>query len=666
MATRSTPVPVGPRRVALRSAALLVVVVLAAQLASWTSGRSALAVDAPTGDAEATIETDPSLYTGDAIDDPAIWVDDADPSRSVVIANDKMGALEVYDLTGRRIQRIAEGFFGNVDVRKGFVTGTGNVDIVVVSRRGIRVYAIDRTTRALSNITDTSTGSIATSIPGEGLCLYRSAASGRTYATTTARDGRVAQYELTDTDGDGRVEGVLRRSWDVGLEVESCVADDDNGAFYISEEDVGIWRYGAEPTDPTGPSSRVQIERTIAAGGRLRPDAEGLTIVKQPGGTGYLIASSQAGSDTLNSYLVYERQGANAFVRSFKVVGGAVTDGCGRTDGIDAVATDLGPAFPHGLFVCQDNTNTSPSVGNQNLKFVPLRARGGPAPTTRPPPPRRTTDDSSTTTTTTDDSSTTTTTDDSSTTTTDDSTTTTSSTTHHDVDEHVTTTRPTTPGAHQPDQPRRVGIRRWQPHLALGGGPGRRCGAGDALLLFFATNTTATVGSPSGVTGWTQVDAVAASSSRSVVWRKIATATDAGRTVTVGVSSISKADLSVVAYRGTSTTNPVAIVSRTTEATGTSHVTPVVTVADSGSWVVSYWMHKDASTTALVPPSGVSVRASGTQTGSGRVTVLVADSGASVGAGSAGGLASHGGGHRDQRTHVDDRAGAGAGVSDTG
>jgi hypothetical protein len=66
-------------------------------------------------------------------------------------------------------------------------------------------------------------------------------------------------------------------------------------------------------------------------------------------------------------------------------------DGCSRTDGIDALATDLGPAFPNGLFVCQDNDNTAPNAGNQNFKFVPLERVVGLAPTTPPPPPPTTT-----------------------------------------------------------------------------------------------------------------------------------------------------------------------------------------------------------------------------------------------------------------------------------
>ena len=120
------------------------------------------------------------------------------------------------------------------------------------------------------------------------------------------------------------------RQWDVGTEVEGCVADDELGDLYISEENVAIWKYGAEPTEPATTASRVAVDRTIAAGGHIRPDAEGLTIVYQPGGTGYLIASSQAASDTLNSYLVYERQGANAFIRRFRVTNGATaTDAVG-------------------------------------------------------------------------------------------------------------------------------------------------------------------------------------------------------------------------------------------------------------------------------------------------------------------------------------------------
>ena len=102
------------------------------------------ALEQPIGDAQATVETTPVSSTGDAADDPAIWRNPIDPSRSTVIGNDKGGALEVYDLSGALIQRITGGFFGNVDVRSGFVTGSGTTsDVAVTYRAGIRVYGID-------------------------------------------------------------------------------------------------------------------------------------------------------------------------------------------------------------------------------------------------------------------------------------------------------------------------------------------------------------------------------------------------------------------------------------------------------------------------------------------------------------------------------------------
>jgi hypothetical protein len=164
--------------------------------------------------------------------------------------------------------------------------------------------------------------------------------------------------------------------------------------------------------------------------------------------------------------------------------------------------------------------------------------------------------------------------------------------------------------------------------------------SGDGLLLMLATNSTATVAAPTGVTGWTQAGAVSTVSSRSVLWRKVATAADAGRNVTVTVSSISKANLVILAYRGTAPGNPLALVASAADAAGSSrHVTPQVTVADSRSWVVSWWTHKDSVSTSLVAPPGVTVRSNAAQTGSGMILGLVADGNGPAGAGVAGGLA---------------------------
>lgn len=303
-----------------------------------------------------TDETTPVAHTGDAADDPAIWVHPTNPANSLVIGNDKLGALETYNLDGTRRQRITTGttFWGNVDVR-------GNL-VVAWNGGGARVYRVNPATRMLGLATD-GNGVIGT-VGGEGLCLYRSPRTLYVFAIT--RGGVLRQYALRDADADGRYEGQLVRTFAVGSEAEGCVADDTNAALYVSEEDVALWRYGAAPA---AGSTRTAVDRVTSQGGRIAADAEGVTVVGN-----YLILSAQnVASPGSSFFLVYDRA-TNAFVKEFRVVNGTGADDCDRTDGIDAYAGNLGPLFPDGLFVCQDGPNNAPgSAGNQNFKFVPFQ-----------------------------------------------------------------------------------------------------------------------------------------------------------------------------------------------------------------------------------------------------------------------------------------------------
>ena len=83
---------------------------------------------------------------------------------------------------------------------------------------------------------------------------------------------------------------------------------------------------------------------------------------------------------------------------------------------------------------------------------------------------------------------------------------------------------------------------------------------------------------------------------------------------------------------------PVAVAASAAETRKTAaHTTPVVNASPT-SWAVSLWANKSASTTGWTAPASVAVRHFQGTTGGGRVTSLVADSGASVGAASTGGL----------------------------
>ena len=102
------------------------------------------------------LETAPVFHSGDAMDDPAVWVHPTDPSQSLVMGNDKGGGLETYALDGHLVQRLEFGtqFWGNVDVRQGVTVGTTTRDLVGAVQHGVRFYTVDPATRLLSPVTE--------------------------------------------------------------------------------------------------------------------------------------------------------------------------------------------------------------------------------------------------------------------------------------------------------------------------------------------------------------------------------------------------------------------------------------------------------------------------------------------------------------------------------
>ena len=334
----------------------------------------------PIDSVEARHETDPVAGERDAADDMAIWINPWDRAQSLVIGTDKAAdALEVYDLTGNRIQRIQDknGSVNNVDLRYGFPLGGQFVDIVVSGGSDVAVYKIDPFTRQLVDITART---ITAANQAEGVCLYRSPFTGAFYVFTQAYNGNVEQLELFD-NGFGLVDArSVRGPWDVHPEpvkvedgeIEACTVDDVTGDYYVVEQDVGVWRYGAEPTASTLQRTLV-LSTYLVNDGFLVPDVEGIVVIHDDYGS-FLLASSQ-GESAFGVYRLDLLTAPYELVSKFKVSKGARVDSCSITDGIDATSLWLGPEFPHGMFVCQDNTNNDPGPsGNQNFKFVPLDA----------------------------------------------------------------------------------------------------------------------------------------------------------------------------------------------------------------------------------------------------------------------------------------------------
>lgn len=158
---------------------------------------------------------------------------------------------------------------------------------------------------------------------------------------------------------------------------------------------------------------------------------------------------------------------------------------------------------------------------------------------------------------------------------------------------------------------------------------------GDGLVAIVSASTSTV---PQAPAGWTPVgDPVTAGTLTTVVWQRVATATDAGRNVSVSLgASAVKATLTVLAYSDTDPSGPVVAVAGEGETTaGTEHRSPFVTTP--GGWVVTVWSDRSSATTTFTEPAGTTLRQRLIGTGGGHVDTLVVDTGGPVAAGSYGG-----------------------------
>ncbi len=308
----------------------------------------------------AEAQTDPVPHLGDAADDPAIWVNPADPSASRVLGTDKKGGLAVYDLAGKQVQYLPVGRLNNVDLRSGFALGSKLVDLAVASNRdrnSLHLFAIDPRSGQVNDI-----GEIGTSVSEiYGLCMFKDL-QGAMHAIANDKDGTFLQYRLDGTNGTPR--GELVRQFKVASQPEGCVADDRNQRLFVGEEDAAVWTLDLGSDAPTA------LEKIIGIGGPLHADIEGLAIYS--GETAdYLIVSSQ-GND---SYLVLDAAAPYAVRGAFRVGLNAERgiDGASETDGLEVTSANLGGVWNRGMLVVQDGRKRMPE-GAQNYKYVPWAA----------------------------------------------------------------------------------------------------------------------------------------------------------------------------------------------------------------------------------------------------------------------------------------------------
>lgn len=299
----------------------------------------------------ATAETDPVDTAADAADDPAIWRNPADPAKSLVIGTDKKAGIHVYSLAGKRLSFTPADRLNNVDLR---TAGTRVIaaasDRADVDAAHVSLFTLDTAAARLVPLGRFPVG------PGEayGMCLWTRARDHALFGFVVLKDGRIDQVAIDVSGGLPKVTTV--RSMKLASQAEGCVVDDRTGLLYAAEEDVGLWRFDADPAAPGTATPIPQVD-----GKTLVADAEGLALAPSGRRGGYLVVSSQGD----NAYTLYRLPGVT-YAGRFRIGGGAI-DGTSDTDGIDLLLGDFGPAYPGGLFVAQDGDN---APDTQNFKFV--------------------------------------------------------------------------------------------------------------------------------------------------------------------------------------------------------------------------------------------------------------------------------------------------------
>jgi 3-phytase len=310
---------------------------------------------------EATVETTPMPHTSkdDSADDPAIWIN---TENTVLIGTDKKGGLATYNLNGEQLKYYPYGNLNNCDLRYGFYIGGDTIDVLAASNRSNQSLSLYKISKG-GVLDSIHCRKIKSGMQDEvyGLCMYKSKQKGKMYVFMNSKAGEVEQFELFAFNNN--IDAKLVRTLRLNSQTEGMVADDEKGILYVGEENVGIWKFDAEPT---GLKDGTLIPKSSEENQNIKYDIEGLAIYDMGNGKGYLIASSQ-GND---SYAVFERQGMNKYLGSFRITDGLI-DGVEGTDGLDVTSQKL-PGFEKGFLIVQDGDNyEGERLASQNFKIIP-------------------------------------------------------------------------------------------------------------------------------------------------------------------------------------------------------------------------------------------------------------------------------------------------------
>ncbi|MBS1709435.1 MAG: phytase [Armatimonadetes bacterium] len=293
----------------------------------------------------------------------AVLVDKVDGEKSLVLVTDrdeKDGSLNVYDLEGKAVQRVA-GLAGPVGVAtKDGLKFDGEASPVVVvaesKKSRLLVYKLDPKTSKLVDVTGSTTvfaDNKGLEAEPTDLGLYRRASDGALYAIVSRRagpqTGYLGQYKLTVNDDKVDAKFVRWLGQFSGKtptkdgQVNGVAVDDEEGAVYYADERKNLRRYHADPDD-----KKAADQLAVFGGDGFKGDRTGLAVYAQPKTDGYLLAidSLQGGSDVR----LFRRTGKQGDTLA------AVKTMADTASGVAVTSAQLGTKYPMGLMAVVNTT----------------------------------------------------------------------------------------------------------------------------------------------------------------------------------------------------------------------------------------------------------------------------------------------------------------------
>ncbi|MBT2619849.1 phytase [Chryseobacterium sp. ISL-6] len=278
-------------------------------------------------------------------DDPAIWINHQDASKSIIIGTDKdsNGGLYVFDLNGKIINKVL-GLKrpNNVDLEYGLSLNGSKIDFAAVTERetnSVKLYSLPD----LKEVGSFTVFDGETERSPMGISIYKNPATDEIFAIVGRKsgpsDGYLWQYKLTEKEGKITGEVVRKFGKYSGLkEIESIAVDDQLGYIYYSDELFGVHQYYADP-------SKGNEELLVFGKGDFKSDVEGISIYATSPTTGYILVSNQQ-KDTFNVYL--RENPSKGKIAEVPV-------STSESDGSEVTNVNLGPKFPKGIFVAMSN-----------------------------------------------------------------------------------------------------------------------------------------------------------------------------------------------------------------------------------------------------------------------------------------------------------------------